>query len=257
MTDSLDSIGSLLHSGMAFCGANIDGRGGLIGGLFLTGLVGSLSHCGGMCGPFVLSQVAARMEAIPLARMTELRRLAGAALLPYHLGRATTYAVLGALAASAAGVLGGAVAFRWVAAGLLTLAALAMLALAVPGLRRGRSAGNGDGGWGAAGIGRLARPLFANPFGVRGWLLGLALGFIPCGLLYGALMAAAASGNAVAGAAGMLAFAAGTVPMLVAVAAVGHAALAHWRAPLLRAAPLLLVLNAGVLGVMAWRLLTQ
>ncbi|MBY0430344.1 MAG: sulfite exporter TauE/SafE family protein, partial [Rhodospirillales bacterium] len=45
--------------------------------LFLTGLVGSLSHCAGMCGPFVLSQVAARLESRPASRMREWHRLTG------------------------------------------------------------------------------------------------------------------------------------------------------------------------------------
>ena len=85
----------------------------------------------------------------------------------------------------------------------------------------------------------------------------MALGFIPCGLLYAALAAAAAGGNAIAGAAGMLAFAAGTMPMLVIVGTVGQAAITHWRAPLLRLAPALLVLNAGMLGFMAWQLLAS
>lgn len=246
-------LNELLHSGAAICRVGVDGRGGLFGGLFLTGLIGSLSHCSGMCGPFVLSQVAARMEAIPLERMTEMRRLAGAALVPYHLGRATTYAVLGAAAASFAGILGSVSGFRWLAAALLILAALALLALALPGLKS--LAGDGGGSFWAARIGRLARPLFASPFGLRGWLLGVALGFIPCGLLYAALAAAAAGGNPIAGAAGMLAFAAGTVPMLLVIGAVGHAAVTHWRAPLLQLAPVLLILNAGVLGFMAWQLL--
>lgn len=248
----MSDLGMLLQSGMAICRTGIDGRESLIGSLFLTGLVGSLSHCGGMCGPFVLSQVAARIQALPLERMTEMRRLAGAALLPYHLGRATTYAGLGALAASVAGLAGETSAFRWLAAALLVLAALALLLMAVPGLRRG--AGGGEGWW-SAHVGRLARPLFASPVGWRGWLLGLALGFVPCGLLYAALAAAAAAGNAVAGGLGMLAFAAGTVPMLVIVGAVGHAALAHWRDPLLRLAPVILVLNAAVLAFMAWQML--
>ncbi|MDO8607392.1 MAG: sulfite exporter TauE/SafE family protein [Phaeospirillum sp.] len=243
----------LLHSGIAVCRVGIENREGLLGSLFLTGLIGSLSHCSGMCGPFVLSQVAARMEAIPLERMTEMRRLAGAALVPYHLGRATTYAALGAGAAFFAGILGGFPGFRWLAAGLLTLAALALLSLAAPGLKVSGNEG-GESFWSAR-IGRLARPLFASPFGLRGWLLGVALGFIPCGLLYAALAAAAAGGNAIAGAAGMLAFTAGTMPMLVVVGAVGHAAITHWRGPLLRLAPAILILNAGVLGFMAWQLL--
>ena len=249
-------LAEALHSGMTICRVGIDGHEGVLGGLFLTGLIGSLSHCGGMCGPFVLSQVAARMEAIPLERMTEMRRLAGAALLPYHLGRATTYAALGAGAASFAGILGGGTGFRWLAAGLLILAVGVLLSLALPGLKALSSGGGGESFWSAR-LGKWARPLFASPFGLRGWLLGVALGFIPCGLLYAALAAAASAGNAIAGAAGMLAFAAGTVPMLVAVGAVGQAAVTHWRAPLLKLAPVLLILNAGVLGFMAWQLLSS
>jgi len=255
MIDDPTSLGALLHSGMDICRVGVDGRGGLIAGLFLTGLVGSLTHCSGMCGPFVLSQVAARMEAIPLDRMSEARRWVGAALVPYHLGRATTYAVLGAVGAAFAGSLGGGSGFRWLAAALLGLAALGLLSLALPAVKA--LLGGGGETWWSAKVARLARPLFSSPFGVRGWLLGVALGFIPCGLLYAALAAAAAAGNPVAGAAGMLAFAAGTVPMLVVAAAVGHAAVSHWRAPLLRLAPVLLVVNAGVLGLMAWQLVAS
>lgn len=251
----LDALNEALHAGIGICRVGVEGRGGLIGGLFVTGLVGSLTHCAGMCGPFVLSQTAARLEAIPLERMTELRRLAGAALLPYHLGRAVTYGGLGALAAMFGGILGGADTFRLSAAALLALAALLLLALALPGVKALAGA-SGEGCWSRS-VGGLARPLFARPFGLRGWLLGVLLGFIPCGLLYAALAAAAAGGNPVAGAFGMLAFWAGTVPMLVLVAAVGHAAVSHWRAPLLKAAPALLVLNAGMLGFMAWRLLAS
>ena len=248
-------LADALHSGMTICRVGVEGRETLLGGLFLTGLIGSLSHCSGMCGPFVLSQVAARMEAIPLERMTEMRRLAGAALLPYHLGRATTYAALGAGAAGFAGILGGAPGFRWLAAGLLILAMLVLLTLAAPGLKALLGEGSGGGFWSAR-MARWARPLFASPFGLRGWLLGVALGFIPCGLLYAALAAAASGGNPIAGAAGMLAFAAGTIPMLMVVGAVGQAAVTHWRAPLLKLAPVLLVLNACMLGFMAWQLLS-
>lgn len=249
----LETLTQLIQAGAGICSIGLAGNQNLMLGLFLTGLVGSVTHCAGMCGPFCLSQVAARLEAIPLSHMTEMRRLAGAALAPYHLGRATTYGVLGALAASFGAILGGAGSFRWPAALMLILAALLLLAMAVPGLKTLAGA-SGETRWSRA-VGRLARPLFARPFGLRGWALGVLLGFIPCGLLYAALAAAAAGGNPVAGAFGMLAFWAGTVPMLVIVAAVGHAAVSHWRAPLLKAAPALLVLNAGMLGFMAWELL--
>lgn len=243
-----------LSVGLDVCRVTVSDHGGLLTTLFVTGLVGGASHCSGMCGPFVLSQVAARMESVPLSRMSEWHRLSGAALAPYHLGRATTYAALGAVAAGAAGLLSGGGAFRLVAGLLLGVAALVMLGMAVPRLK-GLIAGNSGESWWSRSLGRWARPLFAAPTGPRGWLLGVALGFIPCGLLYAALAAAAASGDPLAGAFAMVAFAAGTVPALFAVGVIGHFAVGRWRGPVLRWAPLLLVMNAGMLGFMAWQML--
>ncbi|CAA7617245.1 sulfite exporter TauE/SafE family protein [Magnetospirillum sp. UT-4] len=241
---------ALLAAGASVCRVAVAENGGLIGSLALTGLIGSATHCVGMCGPFVLSQAAARLEAVPLARMSEWTRVSGAVLLPYHVGRATTYGALGALGAAAAGAVGDLAALRPLAAVLLGLAALLLVAMAVPRLRGGAAGET----WWSRTVSGWARPLFAAPFGLKGWLLGVMLGFIPCGLLYAALAAAAASGDPVAGALGMLAFAAGTVPALLAVGIAGQAAAARWRAPMLRWAPLLLVANAGMLGFMAWQM---
>lgn len=243
-----------LESGLAVCRVVVDTHGGLLTGLFLTGVIGSLSHCTGMCGPFVLSQVAARLESLPAARMNEFRRLTGAALIPYHLGRATTYGALGAVAGWAAGALSGGNMFRYVAAVLLALAALLLVGMAVPRLKALLGGGGGGESWWSRHVAALARPLFATPTGWRGWALGVLLGFIPCGLLYAALAAAAASGDPLASAFAMLAFAAGTVPVLVAVGGIGHFAIGQWRHQMLKWAPLLLVANAGMLGYMAWAL---
>ncbi|MCR6629563.1 MAG: sulfite exporter TauE/SafE family protein [Magnetospirillum sp.] len=248
----MDSLLASLSAGLAVCRVTVADNGGLLTSLFVTGLIGSASHCTGMCGPFVLSQVAARLERIPVARMSEWRRLSGAALLPYHLGRATTYAALGAVGGLAAGTLAGWGGFRFLAAALLALAAVFLLGMAVPRLKA--LLGGGGESWWSRTMGAWARPLFASPTGIKGWGLGVALGFIPCGLLYAALAAAAATGDPLAGAFGMLAFAAGTAPALVAVGAIGHFAVSRWRTPMLRWAPLLLAVNAGMLGFMAWRL---
>ena len=94
--------------------------GSLIGGLALVGLIGGALHCAPMCGPFVLAQGSQRGG----IKGGRIARIAAAAALPYHLGRITTYASLGALS----GGLGGAVValsgFRSVAAALLVVAAL-------------------------------------------------------------------------------------------------------------------------------------
>ncbi len=247
-----DSLSFLISSGLSTCRVTAADHAGVLSGLFLTGLVGSLTHCSGMCGPFVLSMVSVRLERIPASGMREWHRLSEAILLPYHLGRAATYAGLGAAAASLAGTLHG---FRPLAASLLMVAALLLLAMAVPGLRALLTTRGPSGGWWQGIVGRRIAPLFERSGFGTGLILGMALGFIPCGLLYGALAAAAATGNTLAGAMGMLAFAAGTVPMLLAAGVLGQTAVARWREPVLKWAPLLLVANAGVLGVMALEIL--
>lgn len=252
MTDQAILL-ALLETGLHQCHVALDGEGGLLGSLALAGLVGGASHCAGMCGPFVLSQVAARLEGTPASRMREWHRLSGGALLPYHLGRATSYALLGGAAAGLTGLVTSASrGLHWLSAALLLAAAVFMAGLALPSLKRLLSRDAGGGAWGGP-LARLAGPLFGRPIGWRGYLLGVLLGFIPCGLLYGALAAAAASGNVLTGAAGMLAFAAGTWPSLFAVGLVGHLAGSRWRAVVLPYAPLLLMINAGMLTWLAWR----
>jgi len=251
------AFASALLSGLSQCRAVVTSDGGLLASLFLTGLVGGGTHCAGMCGPFVLSQVSARLERRPAACMKEWHRLTDAALIPYHIGRATTYAGLGAVLGSATGLVTAVSGLRWVSAALLVVAALLFVGYALPRLPLpvhlpGREGGGES--WFSRHVAGLARPLFEAPVGRRGYTLGLLLGFIPCGLVYGALAAAASSGGALAGALGMLAFAAGTVPSLLGVGLLGHAAGRRWNTLVAQGGPVLLMLNAGILTWMAWTL---
>jgi len=94
---------------------------GLALSLFLAGLGGSAIHCVGMCGPFVLGQVMADAAHVGPGGYGEWRRLAGAALAPYHLGRLTTYTGLGTLAGAATALFASSAAFAWLC-GLLLIA---------------------------------------------------------------------------------------------------------------------------------------
>lgn len=246
-----NALMAMLSAGLSHCEVVFTERGGLLVSLLVTGLIGGLTHCAGMCGPFVLSQVTARLESVPASRMREWHRLTGAAVLPYQVGRMTTYMLLGAGLALAAGSLGDLSGLRWLSAGLLVLAALLFVGYAVPKLKLALPGGRKAEGWWSAKVSRLARPLFSTPTGWRGYALGVMLGFIPCGLLYGALAAAASSGDPVAGAFGMAAFAIGTMPALFAVGLAGHMAGRRWGGLVAKVAPALLVLNAGVLTYMA------
>ncbi len=249
------SVLYLLQAGLGQCHAVVRDHGHILLSLFLAGLFGSASHCVGMCSPFVLAQVVARLETVPASGMSELHRMAGAALAPYHFGRATTYAVLGAGAGVVVGSLAGMTWLKWISAALLSFAALVFVGYGLRklGLLKGGS-GDSQGGWWSRQVGDRVGPLLRNPSGWRGYALGVLLGFIPCGLAYGALAAASSTADPLAGAFGMLAFALGTVPALVAVGFAGHVAGRRWGAAASRAAPALMLLNAAILGWMAWTL---
>ncbi|MEI6986167.1 MAG: sulfite exporter TauE/SafE family protein [Rhodospirillaceae bacterium] len=258
---------AMFEAGTGHCSAAIQGNGGLLVALLFAGLLGSWTHCVGMCGPLVLSQVSARLEGIPAARLRECHRWSGALLVPYHLGRMITYAGLGALTATITAGVERVPAFRWLGATLLGLAALSFLLSACAKLSvcaelRGWGTfpepGNVNG---VASVARsLVRPLLAVPGAATGWRgfrLGLALGFIPCGLVYGALAAAAASANPLTGAFAMIAFALGTVPALVVIGFAGHIAGRALPALVARVLPALMVINAAGLALLAWRLISS
>ncbi|MFD2264986.1 sulfite exporter TauE/SafE family protein [Lacibacterium aquatile] len=218
-------------------GFNLAGAFGLYGGLFLAGLTGSLFHCGPMCGPLVLAQAGARLEGAKLCETARWR----AGLLPgYHLGRLSTYGVLGAVA----GLL---TPPPWLSSVLLILAALVLtsmgLRMLMPSLFPGIAA---TGGW----VARLA-PLFRQPRGMRSVVLGSLLGFLPCGLIYGGLAVAATTGNPVSGAVSMLAFGLGTVPMLGAIGLAGALASRRWQGRVRMVAPYLMLLGAGTVAGLA------
>jgi len=253
-------LDSLLAAGVAQCSAAIDGSEGLLFALFMAGFAGGATHCIGMCGPFVISQVQARLEAVSAQKMSELKRLTGGALAPYHLGRGTTYLILGGVGALASQQLMKVPALNWIAAALLAVAALFFLGYALRGLgvnlpgAQGLDSGGGEGAL-ARSWGKLIKPLFVHPVGFRGYGLGVALGFIPCGLVYGALAAAAASGEWLTGVFGMLAFWLGTVPALLGLGLAGGALLGRWPDIARQAAPVLLIVNGSFLLYLAWELL--
>lgn len=233
---------------------------GLPGGLFLLGLVGGITHCAGMCGPFVLAQAGRRLAATPLQGLTMLVRLKGAALLPYHLGRGTTYTLLGM---AAAGLVGGVAPLTrggYLPAAALGLAAVTFLLFAAAQAWP-RFAGRGitmlAPAAGGAGWQRWLAPLFAHPVGLGGYLLGVALGFLPCGLVYSALLAAAAGGSVPLAAVAMAAFALGTVPALFVVGWLGAVAGQRFRAALRAWMVPVLLLNAVIAAGMALRWLAQ
>lgn len=233
--------------------------------MFMTGLAGGFGHCATMCGPFVMAQVGGGIAARPAGGGTlVMQRVGGGLLLPYHLGRLTTYTMLGAFAGGLSGMVVQATGFRWVLVGFLALAAglflmhgLAGLARWVPALGRVHLGRLGWAHRAGQALARPLRPLFANPTGANGYLLGVTLGFLPCGFLYAALASAVGVGSAVGGFLTMAAFALGTMPSLVTVGVLGSVAGSRWATAMRALTPALMLFNAGVVGIMAWHLLAR
>jgi sulfite exporter TauE/SafE len=204
---------------------------------FLTlGLLGGFGHCVGMCSPFVL--FVSRRYAPPDGG----RSAAFAAQGWYTAGRVVTYAVLGAIAGTLGGVLqlagtllGVQRAASIVAGAVLVVWALVALSDLVPRMDAGGDFFNRVA---AALKGRVPGHPFAT---------GLFLGLLPCGLLYSALIAAAARGGPIQGAVALALFGLGTAPALLGVS-VADELLARNRAFLNRLSQVfLLVMGAWFL----------
>ena len=238
---------------------NMNGGGlglALLFGLLAAGAAGSVLHCTAMCGPFVLGQVSDRLARLPAARLCETARWSNALLLPYHAGRLTTYAVLGAVAsqagaASKSGLLPGSLPALLLLFGALLFVCHALVRVApalrpvLPVLERA-----------PPGLAYAVRRL-AAPAGRRGsgFLLGACLGFLPCGFLYAAIAVAASTASVTCGTLAMLVFGLGTMPGLVIVGVAGHAAGRGFYRAVAVVAPLIMLGNAALLGTMAWRVL--
>jgi sulfite exporter TauE/SafE len=181
---------------------------------FMVGLVGG-AHCAAMCGGIIAACAPARRNAIP-GRW----RLA----LAYNAGRLTSYAAAGALA----GALGqGALALRAGPAAqqaMLAAAGVSMLLLAlyVSGVTRVVRGLESAGALAWRRLQPYSRWFLPADTVPRALGLGALWGWLPCGMVYGVLLTALATGGAVEGALVMLAFGLGTLPNVLAIALVAR-----------------------------------
>ena len=172
----------------------------------LMGFFGS-PHCLGMCGGLVTAFGLSMKDVSPTKRR--------ALVATYHLGRLTSYAFLGLMA----GLIGTTVLEPLMKGNSTPRILLGLVLVFV-------------------GVTMLGAPFLKNleRFGMRFWqylsplrqkvfplntfpralTAGLLWGFLPCGLVYGALLIAVGAHNPLSGAALMFVFGLGTVPMLVA-----------------------------------------
>lgn len=224
--------------------------------VFVVGLAGSV-HCIGMCGGIVgaLSAGAPR-RTIPIVPTGGTAALAladsgVARVLAYNAGRIGSYMVAGALAA---GLANGAASlariaawqgFAYLLANLMLIALGLYLMDAWRGLAHVEQAGKVL--WRR--VQPLMRPLLPMDTLPKAFALGGLWGWVPCGMVYSVLLTALLSGSAAGGAAVMLAFGLGTLPMLLALGLAGTRLRAALQQRRVRLACGLLVLAFGLLGI--------
>lgn len=216
--------------------------------MFMLGILGT-GHCIGMCGPLVI--------AFP-------SRSGGfVSHLYYHLGRIITYTVIGGIMggigtglAEIAMATGGDYPI-WVARIQMGISFVAALFLLIFGLARLGIIN--EPGWMSLaspdkipGYRKLLKSAFANKRQTEMFLLGMVMGFLPCGLSFAAFSRALPSGSPIHGAAMVLTFALGTVPglLLLGTGASGFARRYQTHSDIL--AGLLMIYMGGELAVKAF-----
>jgi uncharacterized protein len=191
----------------------------LIISLISLGFLGGFTHCVGMCGPFVITQVSNRMEKISLENFSNLTRLKNLALIPYQLGRISTYSLLGFFCSFFTKNIQDFIGFKILSLFFLGLAIAIFASLLFEKkphflTRFKLRFKSGILESAPAFFSKKTSSLFSNPKGFKGYLLGLILGFIPCGLLYSAFLIAATFHNSFLAAFGMFLFGISTFPSL-------------------------------------------
>lgn len=211
---------------------------------FVLGLVSS-THCVGMCGGIV--------GALTYSLAPEVRQNRGQFVLfslHYHLGRISSYVLAGALVAGGASVFqdlagsGSAFVMRAVGAGFLVLLGLYI------------------GGWFPrfAWVESMGRPLWRRlePIGRRllpvrslpqAFGFGLVWGWLPCGLVYSALVYSLSTGSMWQGMGVMLFFGLGTIPTLLLVGFMADRVSRVMSRPLFRQVAGILIIGLALVPV--------
>lgn len=199
--------------------------------IFLIGFLSSMGHCIGMCGGFVVAYT---------MKLRDQRNRWFPHLL-YNFGRVLTYSLMGLMFGFAGQTIQMAAGLQQYQSILQLIAGIAMILIGLdmggwlPGAR----------GFSLPGYGFFHKIISKRLQGLRKgnlFPLGMAMGLIPCGLVYAAGASAAAAGDAFSGALVMLAFGLGTIPALMAVGLSANAIPATVRNRLFRAATVLVVL---------------
>lgn len=195
----------------------------------IFGLLGSF-HCVGMCGPIAFL--------LPVDRENNLRKITQ--ILLYHLGRITSYAIIGL----AFGLIGKSLSLFGLQQQLsIIIGVLMLVSIIIPSPKFSS---------------RISAPIYKLFSGLKNSLakelrkkrndtfftVGFLNGFLPCGLVYMAVFGAIASGNTFQGSLYMVLFGLGTVPLMTSTIWIGNFISLKVRQNIRKAIPVLLAVIA-------------
>jgi sulfite exporter TauE/SafE len=218
--------------------------------IFVVALLGSVGHCIGMCGGFVVAYSTAK---IPSERTKMFQSLAH---LLYSSGRIVSYMFIGAVF----GYMGSAVNFSLGAKGILFIVIgllMVLIAFSLSGKIRFLTVIEHS---------MVQTPLFKKLFQsvIRSkslpsfFYMGVLNGLIPCGLVYFFATAAIASGSALMGAVVMAVFGLATVPALFILGMVSTMiSQMTWRKHVMSAAAVLIALYGIYTGFKGYLMITH
>lgn len=218
--------------------------------IFLVALLGSVGHCIGMCGGFVVAYSTAKIDP------DRSRFFQSLAHVLYSSGRIVSYMFIGAVF----GYLGSAVNFSLGAKGVLFIIIgllMVLIAFSLSGKLKFLTVIEHS---------IVQTPLFKKLFQTvikskslpSFFLMGILNGLIPCGLVYFFATAAIASGSALMGAVVMAVFGLATVPALFILGMVSTLiSQMTWRKHVMTVAALLIALYGAYTGFKGYMMITH
>jgi sulfite exporter TauE/SafE len=195
---------------------------------FILGLLGSF-HCIGMCGPIAF--------ALPLDRSSKSKMLFQTFL--YHIGRLLTYSLIGVLF----GLIGRGLFLSGIQQRLSILMGIIMIASVTIPVKVFNRFQITKPLYKVVGTVKQQLGLYLNKRSNKSiFLIGFFNGFLPCGLVYMALIGAVASSNILLGASYMFLFGIGTIPMMTLAVYAGNILKLSLRNKIQKAIPVFVVI---------------
>lgn len=225
---------------LTHCSIAFGQHGSLFLAFFLAGLVGGFTHCISMCGMFSAcgNLCAGKCQ-------SDIRTLKGvweSLNISYHLGRGSTYGLLGGIAALAGKQIAATAAWPWISSVMLIAAGATFLVSSFSA-----SAPHGTH--------HMLLSRFAPVLKGQSFLQGVLLGFMPCGLSYAAVMMAATLANPIYGMAAMWLFTLGTLPALFLANLTAAYAARRWQNAMWRMGRVMMAFNGLLLLATAGKLM--